>query len=99
MSRSYKKHPVCSDRCNSRSGRRTLRWQKRKANKQVRRQQELFNGNHYQKISESYEIRDYVNHWSWAEARKEYEKDPYWKKRYPTLESFHNFWAKYYRRK
>ena len=55
MSRSYKHNPWFTDR--SKHG---AKWQKKQANHRVRRyNKQLYNGNDYKRIYNSWEIRDY----------------------------------------
>lgn len=96
MSRSYKKHPWCTD---GRDGRVIP---KRFANKAVRRyKHKLANGKAYKKLFCSWEIHDYISRWPWQEAKKEYEEDSsdWWKEACPTLKDFYKYWSKWYRRK
>ena len=51
MSRSYKKHPVVTDRNN--------KWAKKDANKKVRNTEDISNGNNYKKHYCSWNICDY----------------------------------------
>lgn len=97
MSRSFKKHPVSTD------GRNGQIIPKRFANKTVRRNKNKIpsKGKYYKKIYCSYNIHDWISRWSWEEAKKEYENNPWphWKIQYPILKDFYNHWAKYYKRK
>ena len=55
MSRSFKKHPVCTD------GRDGRKWPKRQANKTVRRfKKGLDDGKDYKKLYCSWNIHDYI---------------------------------------
>lgn len=61
MSRSYKKVPTVSDQG------RGAAFQKRLANKRVRKDWTIQNGRSYRKVSCSYDICDWANHyWSLA---------------------------------
>ena len=51
MSRSFKKHPVVTDK--------TYKWAKKDANKKVRKLENLGNGNEYKKHYCSWDICDY----------------------------------------
>ena len=98
MSRSYKKHPYCTD-----GSPKTTKERKQLANKRVRRCKKDMDkkGKKYKQLYESYDIHDYINRWTWEKAKEEYENDiySYWKERYPTLKEFYRFWSKYYKRK
>jgi len=97
MSRSYKKHPYYTD---GKEGSTTIT--KRFANKTVRKyKHKLAKGKAYKRLFCSYDIHDYISRWSWEEAKKEYESDPYkyLKEEYPSLREFYKFWSKYYKRK
>jgi hypothetical protein len=59
MSRSYKKHPVCTDHHD--------KWRKKLANKLVRRQSELYQNNSYKKLYDSWDICDYKFYTSFTE--------------------------------
>lgn len=95
MSRSYKKHAICTD---GRDGRKP--W-KRDANKVVRRyKHKIANGKDYKKLYCSWNIHDYISRWTWAEARADWEKeDSFYKWQFPTLKEFYRYWSKYYKRK
>lgn len=51
MSRSYKKHPVATDKTN--------KWAKRDANKKFRKTEDVGNGSNYKKHYNSWDICDY----------------------------------------
>lgn len=94
MSRSYKKHPYYTD--NPASG------IKRIANKIVRQyKHKIANGKAYKRLFCSYDIHDWITRWPWAEAKKEYERNPwpFWKEEYPTIKDFYKYWSKYHKRK
>ena len=95
MSRSYKKHPCCTDYTDG----RTI--PKRRANKVIRRyKNKIANGNAYKHLYCSWNIHDYISRWSWKQAKEEYNNPIYtWKNEYHTLEEFYKFWTKYYKRK
>lgn len=97
MSRSFKKHPYCTD---GRGGRK--QW-KRIANKIVRNyKNNLADGKNYKKLYESWNIHDYISRWSWSEAKKEWEdglRNTYLQEHYPTLKEFYRLWKKYYHSK
>lgn len=103
MSRSYKKHPVSTD------GRRGRVKEKRRANKIFRKYE---NENdikqaraQYKKVSCSWDIHDYISRMSYNEAISWYterisdEYSEYFKKSFPTLKSWLNYWEKCYKRK
>ena len=78
MSRSYKKHPYVKD-----GGPTGVRFAKREANKKVRRTANIPNGKSYRRVSEPWDIHDYVNYWPWADAKEWYEANKdYFKERY-----------------
>ena len=117
MSRSYKSTPVASD-----NGRHTKQ-EKRRAASRIRNidpesiESDILAGksNRYKKIiNDTYDIHDYINHMSEAEARKFYQEklieiiNSEWKEKarqnflnkYPTEDDFINKrWAKDYKRK
>lgn len=91
MSRSYKKSPVYTDGSPG-----TTKEKKKVANRKVRHTEDIPSGGAYKKIHESWDIHDYVNRWTWEEAKVEWEngKNEYLKKHYPTLESYYYYWLK-----
>ena len=94
MSRSYKKHPWCTD------GKNGQVKPKRLANKAVRKYKyEISNGNYYKRLFCSWNIHDYAFRLTWAEAKEEYESDSSYRKKYLTLEELYKFWIKHYRSK
>ena len=97
MSRSYKKNPFVTESvCN------TTKLAKRLANKRFRRNTELHQGGNYKKVSESWDIRDY-KYWLSEEAATNWYinvcDNSYIKGKYPTLEQYLNYWAKFAVRK
>ena len=102
MSRSYKKNPYVTDH-----KRRSTKQSKRLANRRVRRRlcdEDMLGRIPHKKYTCSWDICDYCWRMSKEEAIKWYEAGPngaseYFKKRYPTLESWLNYWEKCYRRK
>lgn len=67
MSRSYKKSPVITD---GHSGRVA----KKEANRKVRKYRDvLANGKAYRKVFESYDIHDFIIHYSYASYKKDVE--------------------------
>ena len=99
MSRSYKKHPINKDGGKSKKEIRSL------ANRKVRRKLNdpnfgIANGKAYKKEFESWDIADCILRWTKEDAIREYKTQIYIdKKRFPTLESFLNFWEKCMHRK
>ena len=91
MSRSYKKNPIYTD-----GSARSTKATKRFANKSVRRRDDVPNGSAYKKVFESWNIHDYVNRWSWEEAKAFWESgdNEYLRKYYPTLKEFYRYWLK-----
>ena len=66
MSRSYKKNPVCTD-----GSPHTTKESKKFANKKVRRHEDIPNGSAYKKVSDSYDIHDYIFSRTWKEAKED----------------------------
>ena len=104
MSRSYKKHPIYTDRA------RGAKYWKRQANRRVRHYKGTLENNHYRKLYCSWEIHDWISRWSKAEAVHSWEHphwhyssyyDEWWHafSEYRTREEMEQYWAKYYRRK
>lgn len=93
MSRSWKKHPYCTD---GRPG--STKESKKFANKKVRNTdlEELpSKGKGYRKVSETYDIHDWINRWTKEEAIENWEKakeGTYWKNK--TFEDYMNYWEK-----
>jgi hypothetical protein len=86
MSRSYRKTPIVKD---NKRGRKIA---KRRANKRMRKKLDIHNGKAYRKVTNPWDIYDYVFRWSKEDAINFYnndlQADKYWKKYYPTLEDF-----------
>ena len=84
MSRSYKKHPICSDDYADK------KFAKRRANKKVRSSTEVPRGKYYRKISESWNIADYRLYWTEEDAREWYRlhKDDYPFSKYKDEEDY-----------
>lgn len=100
MSRSYKKTPVVKD------NRRSKKWKKALANRTVRRKLNdpeygMADGRAYKKEYESWNIADYVIRWTKEEAIAEYNAANNFidKDRFPTLESWIEWWEKCMKRK
>lgn len=104
MSRSYKKNPYVTDH-----KRKTTKQSKRIANRIVRRKlgqdEDMPARSQHKKMTESWNICDYKWRMTEAEAVKWYthhmadEASDYFKKRYPTLESWLKYWKKCYKNK
>ena len=75
MSRSYKKNPYCTD-----GSPHTTKESKKFANKKVRNYEDIPNGSAYKKVSESWDIHDYVSNRTWEEAQADWEKNEYLRK-------------------
>ena len=92
MSRSYKRIPICKD--NGKGHKEA----KRLANKRFRRSNidAISKSNFYKKYSESYDIADYICYWPKERAINEYQNgfNEYLKAKYPTLDSFLQYWEK-----
>jgi len=102
MSRSYKKNPIIKDNGKGKKDMKAI------ANRAVRRklndpEYEIADGKAYKKEFESWNIADYVARWTKEEAIAEYDKrcveEDGFRKEWPTLESWLNFWEKCMRRK
>lgn len=97
MSRSYKKTPVAKDNFGGKTG-------KRMANKKVRKNKnELLKRGDYKKVSESWDINDFICYYSKEQAIKDWYKEeknnpPYqngWRhEKYHTLEKWLIAWKK-----
>lgn len=91
MSRSYRKHPVTTDRASAKD-------ERTRANRRVRHTKDFSTrkGNQYKKLYEQYDIRDWSNRWTWEEAIQDWEsgRNVYLKKHFPTLKEYRNFWEK-----
>jgi hypothetical protein len=99
MSRSYKKTPVIKD--NGKSKKISKTFAVRKTRRKLKNlDYEIADGKAYRKEFESWEIADYVSRWTKEKAIQEYETNQYIdKKRFPTLQSWINYWEKYMYRK
>ncbi|MCQ2801311.1 MAG: hypothetical protein MJ222_01455 [Bacilli bacterium] len=89
MSRSYKKTPYCGDE--------TSKWNKRLANKRVRRilknpDMELQNSS-YKKAYQSWNIVDYY----FIQTFEEFSMN--WGAYFGSIQEARNYWEKYYKRK
>ena len=100
MSRSYKKHPICTD-----GGTPGTKYAKRFAAKRVRnaRLDEVpLKGNGYKKLYCSYDIHDYIIRYSLEEARADWESGEYYwyHEDHESFEDYLNhWWARCYKRK
>lgn len=90
MSRSYKKNPFITDN-NKRKHKKQL------ANRRFRRSNSLFQRSSYKKFNETWNICDY----RWRTTKKEAIEwyfcncnNDYILKKYPTLDSYLQYWAK-----
>ena len=92
MSRSYKKNPVCTD-----GSPHTTKELKKFANKKVRGYEDLPNGSAYKKVSQSYDIHDYICSCTWQEEKEKWEREEWIRKDFPTLKSYYRNWLKYYK--
>ena len=99
MSRSYRKHPICTD-----GSPNTTQEMKRFANKKVRKTnfEELpLKGSGYKKVFETYDIHDWKN----RTTKEEWIESYYRERRYYnpqdnyTLEEWINEWEKEFKRK
>ena len=109
MSRSYKKNPVAKD--NQRGGAQYAKRRSAHRSRNLPIESEdgetlMSSRSAFKKIfRDQYDIHDYVYRWSKEEAIAEYEaaqkapEEYRWMQRYPTLESFLNYWEKCVRRK
>lgn len=94
MSRSYKKHPICSNYYADK------KFAKRQANKKIRSTDEISNGKQYRKISESWNIADYHLYWTEKEARAWYRKNPHLQSKYKNEDEYiKEEWFPYFKRK
>lgn len=97
MSRSYKKHPYCTD-----EKAKSTSLSKRYANKVVRKyKHKIANGKAYKCLFCSYEIHDFIIRWSWKEAKKEYESysNTWLTNHCKNLKELYKHWSKYHKRK
>ena len=90
MSRSYKKHPRVKDPAN--------KYEKRFANKKVRKTNNVPSGGGYRKIYCSWEISDYCWIWTKEQAIQEWEEGNVYSG-FKTLKEYLNYWEKCTRRK
>ena len=99
MSRSYKKVPISKDNQNC------CKKDKQRANRKIRRTNKLslYQNKEYSKITNTWDIHDYVSRWTKQEAIDYYnlhKEEEWFKKRYRSLEDYLlKVWYKYYRRK
>ena len=101
MSRSYRKTPILKE--TGKKKKRTF------ANRKVRRKLNsdldytLANGKSYKKVFESWDITDYVTRLTLNEAIEDWyasvEQYPWFKKMYPTLDSYIKWWKVTYKSK
>ena len=95
MSRSYKKHPICTDQWTGK------KLGKKWANRRVRKDTEVYNNKQYRKLYDSYLIADYCSYWTEEEARKWYRlhKDTYDRYYKDEDEYIREVWFPCYKRK
>ena len=102
MSRSYKKHPWVTDGSPG-STQQSKKLANRRLRKYLKNSDELLQGSKYKRHTESYDIHDYKNRWTWEDAKAYYEHDcnkySWFRDRYPTIEEYRKWWEKYYKRK
>lgn len=104
MSRSYKKNPYVTNH-----KRKVSKIAKRIANhsfrQQIKKDEEMSARPQHKKMTDGYDISDYSFRMTredaiqWYENEMENDATEYFKKRYPTLESWLKYWEKCYRRK
>lgn len=103
MSRSYKKNPFATDH-----HRKSSKISKRRANHQFRQKLMIIDGipihPQYKKYTNSYDICDYKSRMTKQDAIDWYNEqilmNSHWfKKSFPTLDSWLNYWEKCYTRK
>lgn len=103
MSRSYKKNPFCTDHKCGRNKK-----SKQLSNRTFRRyrlSEDIPAKPQHKKYSESYNICDYKWYMTrreainWYNYKMEHEASYYFKKRYPTLRAWLNYWEKCHVRK
>ena len=95
MSRSYKKTPIYTDH---RKGRKYF---KRKANKCVRKAENIPHGRKYKRYYNTWDIHDYRIRWSKKEAEKAYYKHmiEYTEKYKDKKDYLNDNWSKWFYRK
>jgi len=102
MSRSYKKNPFATDH-----RRKSSKISKRRANHQFRQKLMYIDGipihSQHKKYTNSYDICDYKSRMTKQDAIDWYNEqilsNRYWKKSFPTLDSWLDYWEKCYTRK
>ena len=98
MSRSYKKHPYCSDYWTYK------KFAKRNSNKKVRKTKDIANGKEYKKYFDTWFVSDGTSYCTKREAKRWYLLDKYFDKRnflkYKSEDDYlRKVWYKYYKRK
>ena len=73
MSRSFKKHPYQADT----EGSTWRKFSKKRANRRVRKSEDLPDGKSYKKVFESWDIVDYAWTDTWANRKRWLEKQGY----------------------
>lgn len=114
MSRSYKKSPVCTDgKCGTtKDTKRKANHKVRQYNKHLVyryliedtnfENQLTLNWKHYKKIFPTWDIHDWIEYWSEANARLQYEHPTWYRNydKYATVKDFINkSWKKHFYRK
>lgn len=102
MSRSYKKNPFVTD--NSPITKTMKRIANHSVRRSIRNDEDMPARLQHKKMTQRYDIHDYRDRMSRAEAIYWYNDDTQrkstgFKKRYPTLEAWLKYWDKCYRRK
>lgn len=103
MSRSYKKNPFVTDQ--SQGTKSMKRLASRKVRRLIKNEEDMPARLPYKKMTESWMICDYKWRMTEAEAIEWYkykmanEASDWFKRHYPTLESWMKYWAKCYKRK
>ena len=102
MSRSYKKNPFVTD--NSPITKTMKRIANHSVRRSIRNDEDMPARLQHKKMTQRYDIHDYRERMTYAEAIEWYNDDTQrkstgFKKRYPTLEAWLKYWDKCYRRK
>lgn len=102
MSRSYKKNPFVTD--NAGNTKSMKRFANHIVRRSIRNDEDMPARLQHKKMTQRYDIHDYRERMTYAEAIEWYNDDSQhksagFKKRYPTLEAWLKYWDKCYRRK
>lgn len=95
MSRSHKKKPFCTD-----GSVKTTKHKKKIANRKVRNTSNIPNGGSYKKVSESWNIHDYITRRTWEQFKNDWETgelSSYYNNK--TIDQIRQYWERYYKRK